>query len=267
LFYPISMMKMKVLIIEDESYAVKHLRSLLLEISSDIVVIGEAGSIKTTTQWLEQNQAPDLIFMDIHLADGSSFEIFNRTDIRIPVVFTTAYDEYAIDAFRVNGLDYLLKPIKRTELVRSINRFRNIQLEIPERYYEGLSKEISKQKYTYQKRFLIKYGLKYIRIEIKEIAYFYAEDKETYLCTFDNRRLPLDQNLDKLLETLDPAEFFRANRKIILHINAISSMMNYSRSRIKIILQPEFHQEVIVSTDKTPGFKYWITGSPASDQE
>ncbi len=253
---------MKALLIEDEKFAVQQVRSLLNEADPEIVIIDVLDSIESSLEWFKDHDQPDLVFMDVHLADGSCFEIFNHIKISCPVVFITAYDQYALEAFRVNGLDYLLKPLKMKDLERSLERYYEIRSQntLP-LDYNRIASEILQQSGQKQKRLLIRYGQKITIIDISDIAYFYAESKGTFICTFNKRHYPADQNLEQLQQILPLSEFFRVNRKVIVNIRAISSMTTYSRSRIKLHLDPPYDQNVIVSTERTPGFKSWLTGS------
>jgi two-component system LytT family response regulator len=253
---------MKALLIEDENFAVQQVTSLLEETAPDVSIVEVLDSIESTIEWFDQHDSPDLVFMDVHLADGSCFEIFSHVEIRCPVIFITAYDQYALEAFRVNGLDYLLKPLKKKDLERSLERFYNLHSDKHHTIeYDRIAREILQQSGQQQQRLLIRYGQKIAIVDIKDIAYFYAESKGTFICTFNKRLYPADQNLEQLMQILPPDEFFRINRKFIVNIRAISSMTTYSRSRIKLNLDPAFDQDIIVSTDRTPGFKSWLTGS------
>ncbi len=248
-------------IVEDEAYAVKRLQSILSEIAGDTDVVAVLGNIEDSVKWFRKSPAPDLVFMDVHLSDGDCFEIFHEIEPGFPVIFVTAYDQYAIRAFRVNGIDYLLKPVKKEEVERSLQKFRAMHSAAsPALDYRLLREELGSLSRTYQRRLLIRVGQKITRVEIGEIAYFYAEGKGNVLCTFAGRQLPVDQSLEEILKILDPALFFRINRKLIVNADAIESLYAYSRSRIKLSLKPPFHQDVIVSTDKTPGFRQWLTG-------
>lgn len=254
---------MKALLIEDEKFAVQQVMGLLKEAAPEMVIIDVLDSIGSTVEWFGDHDPPDLVFMDVHLADGSCFEIFSHIEITCPVVFITAYDQYALDAFRVNGLDYLLKPLKKKDLERSLERFYKIRSQKSQTIdYESIARKILQHSGRHQKRILIRYGQKISIFDISDIAYFYAESKGTFLCTFSKRRFPADQNLEQLVQILPPAEFYRVSRKVIVNIRAISSMTAYSRSRVKLNLDPPFDQNVIVSTERTPGFKSWLTGSP-----
>lgn len=248
---------MKVLIIEDEEAAARRLKKLILEIDSEIEVVGQLDSIEGTLQWLDQNELPALIFLDVHLADGSSFEIFNYKKIDQPIIFTTAYDDYALQAFKLNAIDYLLKPIKRQELEEAIRKYQKWQVQ-GQVNYNLLAKML--QKNQRQRRFLIRVAQNYRIVEIEDVAYFYTENKITFLMTKAGKRYPIDFSLEKLEEELDKNTFFRINRQFIISIAAIKNMYAYSKSRVKIDLNPDCDLESVVSTERSPYFKKWLSG-------
>jgi two-component system LytT family response regulator len=248
---------MKALIIEDEAAAVRRLTKLIQEVDANLEIVADLDSIETTLNWLENNPAPDLIFMDIHLADGSSFEIFNHTKIEKPIIFITAYDQYAIQAFKVNAIDYLLKPIKKAELEQALKKYQNLQQ--PSGFdYQKLAKAVNRDEYN--KRFLIRFGQQIRVVEFRDAAYFYTQDKVTFIVTKQGKRYPLDYSLEKLEEMANPRNFFRINRQFIINIEAIKEMYAYSKSRVKIDLQPACELETVVSTDRSPLFKKWLVG-------
>ena len=254
---------MKALLIEDEPYAVQQVQSLLAESAPDIDLIAVLDSIQSTVEWFSAHSPPDLVFMDVHLADGSCFEIFSHININAPVVLINAYDKYSREAIRVKGLDYILKTHNKKDLDRILERFYEILSKKTGHVdYDRIAREILQKTGQYQKRLLIRYGQKITIIDISDVAYFYAESKDTLICTYDKRHYPADQNLEQLQNILSPEEFFRVNRKILINIRAITSMTSYSRSRIKLHLDPPFEEDVIVSTDRTPGFKTWLTSPP-----
>ena len=248
---------MKVLIIEDEDAAARRLQKLVKEIIPDAELKEPLDSVEAVLNWLDNNELPDLIFMDIHLADGSSFEIFNHVQVEKPVIFTTAYDQYAIQAFKVNTIDYLLKPIKRQELEQAIEKYRKwlggAQID-----YAQLARAMQGEQYN--KRFLIRIGQSIRVVEMKEAAYFYTESKISFVVTREGKRYPLDYSLEKLEEMSDPQIFFRINRQFIVNIEAIKEMYAYSKSRVKVELVPPCELETIVSTERSPYFKKWLVG-------
>ncbi len=248
---------MKVLIIEDEAAAVRRLKKLLQEIDPSLEVVGELDSIENSVTWLLNHPVPDIIFLDIHLADGSSFEIFRHVQIDKPVIFTTAYDQYAIQAFKVNAIDYLLKPIKAGELEAALSKAR--QWKAGSGFdYVALAKALQKEESS--KRFLIRFGQQIRVVEMRKVSYFYTQDKITFLVTKEGKRYPIDYSLEKLEDMVDPARFFRINRQFIISIEAIKEMYAYSKSRVKVDLNPPCELETIVSTERSPVFKRWLVG-------
>ncbi|HKK78037.1 MAG: response regulator [Bacteroidetes bacterium] len=249
---------MNVLIIEDEEAAARRLEKLVLGLEAQTTVLAKLDSIESVLNWLEQHELPDLVFMDIHLADGSSFEVFNHVKIDCPIIFTTAYDQYAIQAFRVNAVDYLLKPIKREELRAALDKYQRQSQPQTTFNYQQLAQSIKED--PYNRRFLIRIGQNIKVVDANDAAYFYTEDKITFVVTHDGKRYPLDHSLEKLEEMLDPRRFFRVNRQVILGLEAIREMYAYSKSRVKVELEPPADMDIIVSTERSPHFKKWLTG-------
>lgn len=251
---------MNILIIEDEYAALQRLEKILLKIEPSTKIVGTEDSIESVLEWFETHQQPDLIFMDIHVADGLSFEIFDKVVVKSPVIFTTAYDQYAIKAFKVNSIDYLLKPIKESELRQSIQKFNEqlTHLSATQIDYGKITKLLLEQQY--QERIVVKYGQKIKTIEIKDAAYFYTADKVVFLCGFNAKAYPIDYNLDQIERLLNPKIFFRINRQFIININGIKEMFSYSKSRVKIALNPPSKYETIVSTERSSKFKQWLSG-------
>ena len=250
---------MRVAIIEDEEAAVRRLRKMLKEQRPHLRVVEEADSIESAAGWLRTRPSVDLIFLDIHLADGPSFEIFRQVEVLQPVIFTTAYDQYAIKAFEVNAIDYLLKPVKAADLKKALQKFEKLQVP-PAFDYRQLSKEIVNQQERRDKRFLIKIGQQIKVVEPQEAAYFYTQNKVTFLVAREGKRYPLDQSLEKLATTLDENRFFRINRQFIIHIDAIAAMHTFSKSRVKIDLEPACELDVVVSAERAAGFRRWLVG-------
>lgn len=250
---------MDVLIIEDEQAAARRLEKQILAIRSEARILAKLDSIESALDWFAAHPMPDLVLMDIHLADGASFEIFKHTEITCPLIFTTAYDQYAIQAFRVNAVDYLLKPIKPEELATALDKISGRDAEPHQPLdYKKLSQALRVD--TYSRRFLVKIGQSIKVIDVADAAYFYTEDKITFVNTKDGKRYPVDYSLEKLEDMLDPRLFFRINRQIILGLDAIKEMYTYSKSRVKIELEPASDFEVIVSTERSPHFKKWLVG-------
>lgn len=250
---------MKILILEDEKLATERLVKILSEIDPEIEIIGDIKSIKEGTAWFEENELPDLIISDIRLLDGLSFDLFKNLKIETPVIFTTAYDQYAIKAFEVNSIDYLLKPIQKEKLAESLAKYkeRSAKNKFPADF-EGLYDLIQSQKRSYKARFLIKVGQKILAVPVEKISYFYSQNKLTYIVTKEGRKLPSDQTLETLESQLDPAAFFRANRQVIISYDAISEIHPYFKGRLKLDLNPPLNDEVVVSAEKTPEFKSWL---------
>lgn len=255
---------MKVLIVEDEVPAAEKLTRYLHKYDQNIEVLNRLDSVKSASEWLESHQQDlDVIFMDIQLVDGKSFEIFNKVEINKPIIFTTAFDDYAIDAFKVNSIDYLLKPITFDDLSVAIGKL--------DRLRESLAKEKTPeidirsvlnqlQKKSYKNRFMVKLGDHIKSITTGDISLFYAEGRTVYLVTNENRKFIIDFKLEELEDMLDPAEFFRLNRSFIVNINAIDDVVVYSNSRLRISPNIDFDKEIIVSREKVNPFKEWFSG-------
>lgn len=251
------------LIIEDEKPAARLLQRKLEKL--DVRVETMLHSVEESIQWFSNNQHPDLIFLDIQLSDGLSFEIFEKIDIKSAIIFTTAYDEYALKAFKLNSIDYLLKPIDEDDLETAVSKFKsrlpkassetsNIQLDF-EQIRQMLSNPFEK---TYKKRFTVKIGQHLKVINTEEIECFFSENKGTYLHTYDNRNYLIDSTLEILEQELDKKDFFRVSRKFIVPLQAIKEIQVYTNSRLKVILPTYKEDEVIVSREKVQDFKTWL---------
>lgn len=248
---------MKVLIIEDEEAATRRLQKMIGEIDPEMDILAALDSIEASVRWFSNHTAPDLILLDIHLADGSGFELFEHIAIQQPVIFTTAYDQYALQAFKVNAVDYLLKPIKKRELQRALEKYQRTQPSDTPVDYTALMEAISPVKH---KRFLIKTGQQIKVFSPEEIAYFFTQNKLTYLVSHEGKKYALDQSLDKVEDTVNRQRFFRINRQFIIGLKAIKNLHVYSKSRVKIELDPPCPLETIVSTERSPHFKKWLVG-------
>jgi DNA-binding LytR/AlgR family response regulator len=252
---------MTILIIEDEEPAYKRLQKMLKELEPDHTLLNQIVSVSSAVKWFKENDAPDLIISDIQLSDGISFEIFKQVEIKCPVIFTTAYDQYAIEAFKVNSIDYLLKPVKKEELEKAVTKFKTLTPATPSSPAIDINKLLQSLQPAgtdYKKRFVVRYGEHIKTIDIEEVVYFYTEDKATFLCTKDARRFVVDFNLDTLDSILDPKVFFRINRQYIISIHSIAEMFAYSKSRVLIKLNPSSKHETIVSTERSADFKHWL---------
>lgn len=251
---------MKILIIEDEELAVKKLQKTLSLVDASAQVVGTTDSIQSSVEWLRDNEDPDLILMDIELCDGQSFEIFNLAEVKSPVIFTTSYDEYALKAFKVNSVDYLLKPIQKEELQAALNKFRKMNGEKSDSSLDVLVKELQKklQPKEYRKRFLVKHGQKLVSIEIDEIAYFYSDGRLNFFKTNDGRKFVVDYTMDELGDMLDPENFYRISRSFYVSINSVDKIDDYFGNRLILALKPLVEKEALVSREKVTEFKKWL---------
>ncbi|MEO6668751.1 MAG: LytTR family DNA-binding domain-containing protein [Ferruginibacter sp.] len=257
---------MKILIVEDEELAVKKIQKTLAAVDATTNVIGVTDSIKSTVEWLQANAAPDLILMDIELADGQSFEIFNLAEVKSPVIFTTSYDEYALKAFKVNSVDYLLKPIQKEELEAALNKFKQVKTtyahaeEKPAISIDSLVKELQQklQPKEYRKRFLVKHAQKLVSIEVNDIAYFYSDGRLNFFKSTDNKKFVVDYTMDELEEMLDPEKYFRISRSFYVSIESVDRIDDYFGNRLILSLKPAVDKEALVSREKVTEFKRWM---------
>lgn len=251
---------MRVLIIEDEAPAFRRLQKILEDLNRGIEIIEVIDSVEESVKWFRNHQMPDLIFMDIQLSDGISFEIFEQIKITRPVIFTTAFDEYTLKAFKVNSIDYLLKPIKQEDLAHSLEKYDTLfaRKTEPSIDLNTLVKQIRLGENKYKTRFLVKQGEKLISVETNTIAYFMLRMGVVHLVTIQNKRYLMDQSLDDLINQLDPSAFFRANRQFILHFPAISATHRYHKGKLLVELSPKAEEEVIVSAEKAAEFRKWL---------
>jgi len=252
---------MKVLIVEDEGLAVKKLSKAILAADPGLEIAGVTDSIQATVDWLRAHTPPDLIFMDVELADGQSFEVFNRIEVNSPVIFVTSYDEFALKAFKVNSVDYLLKPIQKDELEAALQKFKKSRASnTPLSNIEGLLNELQSklQPREYRTRFLVKHAQKLISVEVKDIAYFYSDGRMNFFKTFDNRRFVVDYLMDELEEMLDPKRYFRISRSVFVSAGSIVKIEDYFGARLMLQLKPALEKEALVSREKVSGFKVWM---------
>lgn len=248
-----------VLIIEDEELAAEKLEILLHKSNMDIEILAKIDSVEGSLEWLAKHQDPDLIFMDIHLSDGSSFSILERAQSNAPVIFTTAFDHYAVKAFKHNGVDYLLKPFGLEDINLALEKYKERNYAPSELVnLKSLLQDLKGEQQHMQKRFLVHKGPKIITIGVEEVAFFYAADKMVYLKDFKNNDHVIDFTLDKLECLLDQECFFRINRKIIVNVQAIQELYYYSKSKLKVILSPESNFDVFVPIEKTAKLKKWL---------
>ena len=251
---------MEFLIIEAVILGAERLMNILLVIDKSNTILGICKRIQASANWFRQNKKPDLIMMDIELSDGQCFEIFKQQPVEAPVIFTTSYDEYALKAFKVNSIDYLLKPIKKEELMESLDKLKHLKRQYNKQDFniDQLIAQLHGQSNNYRKRFLVKHGQKLTSIDTDEIAFFYAEDRLTLFRTWDNRQYLADYTLEEIGEMLDPADFRRINRAFIVHIKSIAAIHNYFNGKLKLELKPKSDKEVIISRESVADFKVWM---------
>jgi two-component system, LytTR family, response regulator LytT len=247
----------KILIIEDEEANAQRLVRIILNLRPNYRILEIVSSIKKSVEWLSNNNAPDLIFMDIQLSDGVSFEIFNLAEVLCPVIFTTAYDEYALKAFKYNSIDYLLKPVEKEELENAIIKFE--RLATPSLKQNNLIKNLIDfiDKKEYRKRFLVQYRDGFKQVNVDSVSFFFSELGSTFAISYDGEKNQIPQSLELLEQQLDPKQFFRANRQYIIHINSIKQVHTYFNSKLKLDLKKCNHK-VIVSRLKASSFKDWM---------
>lgn len=249
---------MKAVIIEDEVLAAKTLKKLLLEARPDIEIVEVLESVEESVEWISQHPTPDLIFMDIHLADGSSFAIFDRVMVNCPIIFTTAYDEYALKAFEVNSIDYLLKPISKEALSHALNKFDSIASKRLDRsQFDALLKQIG-VKPKYKTCFLLPERDKLVPLPTNKIAYAYIDAKTVKLVTFDNKTYYMNQTLDDILAQIDPQVFFRANRQFVISRSAVKDVSVWFGNKLAINLILDTPEKIIVSKARVAEFKAWF---------
>lgn len=255
---------MKILIVEDEELAVRKLRSLLAETRPDAEVLTDLDSIESTVEYLRNQETPDLILMDIELVDGQSFEIFDRTQVRCPVIFITSYDEYAIQAFSVNSVSYLLKPIEKADLLSAFNKYDQLKeyfsTNAPGFSIDQLIEELQIRLHPrqFRKRFLAKYSNRLMTIETPDIAYFFSEGRMNFFRTFDNKKITIDYSIEDLEKSLDPSDYFRINRSYLISLKSVVRIDEYAGQRLILQLKPAATESIIVSREKVSIFKHWM---------
>jgi DNA-binding LytR/AlgR family response regulator len=248
---------MNCLIVEDEKVAAERLSGLIKKYDPTIDITDIVQSVKNAVQWFDAHPAPDLIFMDIQLADGLSFEIFEQTIVKTPVIFTTAYDEYALKAFKVNSIDYLLKPVDLNELKNAVDKFKenNLPKEIPIQVFDSILHSLTKK---YKKKFVMNVGEHIKVLTSEDIQCFYSLEKYTFLQNISGRDYAISYSLDQLEDLLDPSMFFRINRKFIVSSSSILDIISLSNSRLKVKLNSNNSDDLIVSREKVQDFKKWL---------
>lgn len=257
---------MNVVIVEDEKLTARRLENLLADYDPAIRVLAVLPSVAKGVAWFAANTAPDLLFLDIHLEDDSGFRLIEQAGLTLPIIFTTAYDQYTLQAFKTNSVDYLLKPIDPAELANALEKFKRLQPQTPTAGtanaplpdLTALAQALRVAPAPYKERFMVTIGTRIRTIEVSEIAYFFFEDKATWLVTREGQHISIEYSLDKLLALLDPIRFFRVNRAFIIHVSAIKTIHTYSGSKLKLDLQPPSRKEVFVSIDRITDFKEWL---------
>jgi DNA-binding LytR/AlgR family response regulator len=252
---------MKILIIEDEPHAARRLETLVRELVPDVEIVAHIDTVKNAVRYFSGNPAPDLTLMDIQLSDGISFDIFRQCEVSSPVIFTTAYDEYALKAFKVNSIDYILKPIDKDELRAALDKFK---LMNPKPALSGskvignLEEVVRMLTRKYKTRFMIKVGEHLRTVEVSEILFFFSQEKTTFCVTADNRKLILDHTMEDLEDMVDPQAFYRINRKYLVSSHSIKDIIQFTNSRLKLVLKNCNDNEVIVAREKVGEFKSWL---------
>ncbi|MEO9965737.1 MAG: response regulator transcription factor [Reichenbachiella sp.] len=252
---------MKVLIIEDEAPAFRRLQKLLEEIDPSIEIVEVFDGVKEAVKWFNNHQGPDLIFMDIQLSDGLSFEIFEQTEINNPVIFTTAFDEYMLKAFKVNSIDYLLKPINKDDLQHSLDKYRSLKSQFSDSQpttIQDLIKNIRLDDRKFKSRFLVKMGEKMMSVETEDISCFMAKSGVVFLLTKAGKKYLIDQTLDEIIRELDPDKYYRANRQFVLGYSSIQAVHKYGKSKLMVETNFDHEEQIIVSSEKATSFKEWL---------
>ncbi|HCT29268.1 MAG TPA: DNA-binding response regulator [Bacteroidales bacterium] len=249
---------MNYIIIEDERLSAERLARMIHRLFPDFVLVKTLDSVKSAVKWLSSNEHPSLAFFDIQLADGLSFEIFEQIQLQFPVIFTTAFNEYAIKAFKVNSIDYLLKPIDEDELKNSVLKFRSGLTKPSALGNDAVAKALQMLTNKYKSRFLVKVGEHLRMIDVDEVSVFISMEKSTYIRTHSGRDYGVDFTLEQLEAMLDPKRFFRVNRKFIVEIKSIKDIIAYSNSRLKLKLDVNIDEDIIVSRERVNEFKGWL---------
>jgi DNA-binding LytR/AlgR family response regulator len=251
---------MRTIIIEDEEFAARRLENMIRECDPGIEIVNKFASVNESVAWLKTNVQPDLIFLDIQLEDDLSFAIFEQVQVRSKIIFTTAFDEYAIKAFKLNSIDYLLKPINQEELCRAINKFRSWTAESAPAIDAVMLRDLLRPQQSFRERFMVTVGDKLKTINVNDIAYFFSTAGITFVVMHSKNQYSLDFSLDNLKDMLNPGDFFRVNRQFLIGLKSIEKVVVYPKSRLKLFLNPPTDTELFVSIDKAPEFKQWLDG-------
>ena len=250
---------MRVLIVEDETAAYENLVDILGEVSYDIQIAGNTESVTQTIHWLQSNPAPDLIFMDIHLSDGSAFTIFDKMELETPIIFTTAYDRYAIEAFKVNSIDYLLKPVKVEDVKQALDKYKKLTHQDVIHYLSKLTQLVPTPKY--KDKLLIPYKDKLLPVDLKEVSCFYTTDKNTCIYLKDSNMYSYSKTLEQIMTSLNPADFIRANKQFIIARNSVTDITIWFDNRLLVTLDVETSERIYISKNKASEFKSWIVNN------
>ena len=250
---------MRVLIVEDETSSYENLLSILRDVAPDTEVVGNTESVAATVRWLNENVRPDLIFMDIHLSDDSAFAIFSQTEVTVPIVFTTAYDQYALDAFHVNSIEYLLKPIKAKDVIRAIDKFRLLSHIDLSAYLSRM--ESLKPERHWQSRLLVPYRDTLVPVNVTDICFIYSSEKNTTIGLKSGEQLAYHKSLESILSTLDPHQFFRANKQFAINRDSVQKITVWFDSRLLLTLVTKTPEELFISKNRAAEFKQWMTRS------
>lgn len=253
---------MRVIIIEDEFSAIKNMQAILKEIDEEIKIIACLESVEESIDWIKENEAPDIAFMDIQLSDGISFDIFETIEVKFPVIFTTAFNQYAIQAFKLNSVDYILKPIKKADVAFAINKFKkfgkNYTQTVESNFLEMMRNFKSGNQGNFKSALLIKSHNGFIPIAVKELAYFFIKNGIVNAISHNNEKYLVDEKLDDLQKVISDVDFYRANRQCIVSKNSILKASTYFNGRLSLKLKPHFENEVLVSKAKVKSFKAWL---------
>jgi DNA-binding LytR/AlgR family response regulator len=252
---------MKVLIVEDETAAAQNLTAILKEIAPDVEILDVIDTVVDSVEWFRANPTPDLVFMDIHLSDGKSFRIFDSVKVDAPIIFTTAYDQYALEAFKVNGIDYISKPINEQEVLRAIEKWRMLTNADQKAYVERVD-AMAQKAVAEQRTFLVRFRDKIIPLASEDVAFFYTSEERVSAFNFKGERYPIERTLESLQQLLPSNMFFRANRQFIISREAVKDISVWFGSRLLLNLTLDTPEKIIISKARVPEFKAWLVGSP-----
>lgn len=251
---------MKILIIEDEEQAAKRMEALVREVLPQAEILAKLDTVKRSVDWFANKELPDLVLMDIQLADGISFQIFEQCEVKCPVIFTTAYDEYALKAFKVNSIDYILKPVDKEDLAAAFAKLKNLTPKVDAAQVQlgNIEQAVRMLTKKSKSRFVIKVGEHLRTIEVENILYFYSQEKTTFCHTTEKRDFILDYTLEQLVDMLDEQQFFRINRKYLVHAKSIQDIISYTNSRLRLVLKDSDDADIIVARERVQEFKEWL---------